>query len=229
MSLGEPEDLPGVVQEIALAADVVLVCGSQELDWSTFCLTIETGLSLEVWEVMLFGIMDTDGFKHYKSMKTIQRAIPADTPGDRLLELLIHLREHEATDERDKVFSVLGLLDTSLEDLGVLPDYQDSSLNIFKKTAVSIIESSKNLDVLGVCSTNQFSDFCPALPSWVPDWRYKKWIPSPSGRTPWATTERRLRPAAPKPVRPFSAIETFSCSLATRSTASQLSPRCFDH
>jgi len=168
-----------VVQEVALATDVLLVCGSQEMDWTTFCLAIETGLSHEVWEVMLFGIMDTDCFKKYKSMRTITRAIPADTPGDRLLELLIHLREHEATDERDKVFSVLGLLDTSLEELGVLPDYQDSSSNIFKKTAVSIIENSGNLDILGVCSTNQFGDSSLSLPSWVPDWRYNEWIPQP--------------------------------------------------
>ena len=168
-----------VVQEIALATDVLLVCGSREIDWTTFCLAVETGLAYEVWEVMMFGIMDTDAFKHYKSMTTILRAIPADTPGDRLLELLIHLREHEATDERDKVFSVLGLLDTSLEDLGVLPDYQDTSLNIFKNTAVSIIQNSKNLDVLGVCSTIQFWDSSRALPSWVPNWRYDEWIPQP--------------------------------------------------
>ncbi|KAN0094266.1 HET domain containing protein [Hyaloscypha variabilis] len=168
-----------VVQEVALATEVLLVCGSQEMDWDTFCVAVETGLSLEVWQVMMFGIMDTDCFKHYKSMTTILRAVPADTPGDRLLELLIHLRMHEATDDRDKVFSVLGLLDTSLEDLGVLPDYQDSWPSVFKKTAASIIENSRNLDVLGVSSTNHLGDSSPALPSWVPDWRYNKWIPQP--------------------------------------------------
>jgi hypothetical protein len=166
-----------VVQEIVLAKDALVVCGKKEMDWRQFCLAIETGRLREIWETLLLGLVEgNNDFSFYQSIATMQRPVEADSVADQLLGLLIHVRQREATDARDKVFSVLGMLGRSPKELGIVPDYHASAENIFTNTAVAIIKGSGHLDILGLAITNVNS---PNLPSWIPSWDNTGQIPSP--------------------------------------------------
>jgi len=72
----------------------------------------------------------------------------------------------EATDQRDKIYSILGLLDPSIS-AGVTPDYSLPVQQIYTKFMKSAINGSGRLDqiVFGGISAEK------GWPSWVPDWR----------------------------------------------------------
>lgn len=77
------------------------------------------------------------------------------------LQTLRLFQERQATDPRDKVFGLLGLLRHHFLD----PDYSVPRDEIYVQTAMKIIESSNSLDLLANSNAN------PSLnPSWCPDW-----------------------------------------------------------
>ena len=76
------------------------------------------------------------------------------------------VRRADATDERDKIYSILGLLDPAIS-AGVTPDYSLSVQQVYTDFIKSVINTSKRLDhiVFRDISAEQ------GWPSWVPDWR----------------------------------------------------------
>jgi len=84
-----------------------------------------------------------------------------------LLELLVESRGRAATDDRDKVYALLGLTrQESIQDL-VAPDYSVSTEQVFVKTAIAMISGKRSLSaVASQLESRRFRN----LPSWVPDW-----------------------------------------------------------
>ena len=79
-------------------------------------------------------------------------------------ELLFHTRTCKATDLRDKVFSVLGLVDP--EFYGMKADYRLPIKDVIVQAARCIITKKQALDLLSGC---QNPDRVNDLPSWVPN------------------------------------------------------------
>ena len=52
--------------------------------------------------------------------------------------------------------------------VGIVPDYDTPVEAIYTVAASSILKASGNLDLLGICSTNQLDESTHNLPSWVP-------------------------------------------------------------
>lgn len=99
-----------------------------------------------------------------------------------LLELLMISRLFDATDPRDKVYSVLGLAQSPLsqdanDTKGMRIDYGMSISRVYQYTTKYLINKDRSLDVLCLISThsNQGSG---DLPTWTLDWRV------PSSRIP---------------------------------------------
>lgn len=92
-----------------------------------------------------------------------------DDDGPRLLlwELLIMFRSQEATDPRDKVYALLGLVTEWLKKKPLLPDYSLTASEVNKKAVLEIITDMESLLVLTDCVKK---DCSPQMPSWVPDW-----------------------------------------------------------
>jgi hypothetical protein len=99
-----------------------------------------------------------------------------------LLSLILHTRECQATDPRDKVFSVLGLADSNY--WGLKADYRLSITETFIAVARSLISKKQSLDVL---SASQNPERRNGLPSWVPN-LVDEWKARPF-RTGWHRTE----------------------------------------
>ena len=80
--------------------------------------------------------------------------------------LLDLVRRADATDKRDKIYSILGLLDPAIS-AGVTPNYSFSVQQVYTNFMKSFINASKRLDLIafGDISVEQ------GWPSWVPDWR----------------------------------------------------------
>ncbi|KAL2193213.1 heterokaryon incompatibility protein-domain-containing protein, partial [Corynascus similis CBS 632.67] len=72
----------------------------------------------------------------------------------------------EATDERDKLYALLGLLSSRTLPLQLQPDYALTAERIFLDYAVYMLEETKYLDILACSSGSR-----PGFPSWVPDWK----------------------------------------------------------
>lgn len=85
-----------------------------------------------------------------------------------LNQLLDSVRKAKATDPRDKVYGMLGLLPRHVASQ-LQPDYSKTKSEIFLELATSILHRCERLDeLLSWCAFNEAS----TLPSWVPDWEF---------------------------------------------------------
>lgn len=91
-------------------------------------------------------------------------------------------REYEATDPRDKVYSILGLarvpmttgIDTTAADsrTAAFPvDYTRSVSEVYQDVVKYLVNKDRNLDILSILLTHRNASSDEDLPSWVPDWR----------------------------------------------------------
>lgn len=92
-----------------------------------------------------------------------------------LYDLLVNTRDSEATDERDKVYSILALSNERHEE-AIQPDYSQSVEEVYTRLAKTLIMTSGSLDALGLAGGARESD----VPSWVADWSVRyDWVPDP--------------------------------------------------
>jgi hypothetical protein len=103
-----------------------------------------------------------------------------------ILQLLASHRAALATDPRDKVYGLLGLVGEEMS-LGIEVDYSLSTVDIYVKAATSIIEASNYLDILSVPRPAQANLL---LPTWVPDWS--------AGLHPTLILRRLIHPEIPQ-------------------------------
>jgi hypothetical protein len=95
-----------------------------------------------------------------------------DHTGDRIytaLHLLTRFKNFRATDPRDKVYGLLGIVNSYLDPLGIMPDYRWTLEKCYIHTATKIIAQTRNLDILNV-PAESFTQTRP-FPSWVPNWK----------------------------------------------------------
>ncbi len=90
-----------------------------------------------------------------------------------LLENLDSARDLECTDDRDKVYGIMGLVsDSSHSDLPI--KYEDTVDQVYTNVAKFIMTRCKSLGFIPYAGLDPGSDELNAkrsLPSWVPDWR----------------------------------------------------------
>ncbi|KAI8931887.1 hypothetical protein NX059_010791 [Plenodomus lindquistii] len=154
-----------IIQEVAMADDVVLQCGAKSCTWDGFikAFYVLTGLDTifpdpaRYTKVVsrVLGIMDA----RESRMKDHKRD---------LLGIMLLSRPALATCLGDKVFALLGLAtDVTAQDFQV--DVKSSVQRVYTGIAYTIIKSERKLDVLGVPNIKKATSV-EGLPSWVPDW-----------------------------------------------------------
>jgi Heterokaryon incompatibility protein (HET) len=187
-----------VCQEVALAREIVILCGDQAIPWqfiaNTASFFIWTGLlssapgthALEA-RVRFSGMGQTSGLeimrfkcqsKEYNGRTTRSNAL--------MFEELLHSTSFcAAIDPRDKVFALLGILERQIqlnraEELTLCADYRLTAAQVYHQTTVLHISESKSLNLLSfvqpvdAISRVQLNDRRingqgGCLPSWVPD------------------------------------------------------------
>jgi hypothetical protein len=87
------------------------------------------------------------------------------------LPLLHQFRSRKATDPRDKVYALLGIIQQWDGPDRVIPDYQIDVRQVFWRTTITIIKNLKCLDVLaGITRGGTANETAIPTPSWVTDW-----------------------------------------------------------
>jgi hypothetical protein len=182
-----------IVQEMALAKKVTLMCEDAELDWDLISSFLRDEPYFDAFhlhdDIRFAKSIGKENFrnmfshiKFFHDQRTVtQKVLTAQTPekdaGSDLLDILARFRSMESSDPRDKVFGLLGLVHGSHH---VDVDYSKTVLQIYTQTALSIIECSENLDM--ICQnpfepkfTSNDGKDVDQRPSWVPDFGLGQW------------------------------------------------------
>jgi hypothetical protein len=95
-----------VLQEVAFAKEVVVLCGDKEVGWESF-------MAFKYWNVAALWVRTLPYIVNQAARKPWLQSF--GTPGRGLLNLLVATRHCGATDPRDKLFAILPLLSPETE------------------------------------------------------------------------------------------------------------------
>ena len=169
-----------VIQEVTVARGAIVLCGSNHCQWSHLVTTAKY-----IQDHSLTAITRVDPYRVIKFAELGQRF--RDGPPHLLLELLSQARDSYSTDDRDKVYALLGIAADAEYSL-LKPDYNKPLVDVYTTLTKHWIERDRSLDVLSAVEERQFRlkrDLCldkveglegtglpmrSQLPSWVPDW-----------------------------------------------------------
>jgi hypothetical protein len=84
-----------------------------------------------------------------------------------LLDLVCLSAKSHATDERDKIFALIGIADEP--DYKLVPDYNKTAVEVFAEFARKAILATGNLQVFQYCDVRD-PDLADRLPLWAPRW-----------------------------------------------------------
>ncbi|KAM0253630.1 hypothetical protein ACHAQJ_007205 [Trichoderma viride] len=188
-----------ILQEVCLAKQAVLLCGTEALDWDIFYV----GFAITI-VISKQGLRGRPEQIYRTALLLIGMMRPKfndpNSPyqGVGLLWLLRKVLPLSATDARDKIYAILGLLgEAESQELNLIPDYTLSAEECYQKASLAIMSQMKNLDIL---ITDRISHSTLDLPSWVTDWSILP-HPSPMSLDPDSEEKSGDEPAK----RPFSA------------------------
>ena len=152
-----------ILQETAVnESDPVILCGSKSTTWKA----IEDFTSRTMAEAILptpAGTRWMHFLRHTETYVDTRESMKESRTLSlsRLLEISERL---QASDPRDKIFALLNLADSS-DRLRCKADYSLSVAEVYARTALHIIRTTKKLHILGSNTA-----VTKTLPSWVPDW-----------------------------------------------------------
>ena len=159
-----------VLQEAVMARKITFVCGCRLVGWQ---LIYQVALSVQ--SSGMLGTYRVDphapGISCAIVIGRLKIAHGLANNGDwTLLELLRLTRKYNATDERDKVFALHGVV-TNLSSISAAVDYSKSWEEVCTDVAVHELMQKRTLSILadaGICTYSKN----PELPSWVADWSH---------------------------------------------------------
>lgn len=155
-----------VRQEVAVAKEVMVMCGKERIRWRTLSLACDILTSPEIGGdyQRVYNMVSNrgDGASWVVAIEVLREAWVKDR-GIQLETLLLHARGTDATDARDRVYGVLGLSDIA-DKFKV--DYTVSSQEVFKRGMITLLNHQQDLNPLSGC---QWRSGETGLPSWVID------------------------------------------------------------
>ncbi|KAI6089079.1 heterokaryon incompatibility protein-domain-containing protein [Hypoxylon rubiginosum] len=155
-----------IIQEVALAKDVLFVCGRKML-------------AIAAWERAQLlsqqqGFIKTPSPIAHSPLQTIIDLRRRLHRGDRISALgsLQMTRHAEATDPRDCIFAKMAISNNELAEL-CPPNYDISAEELWRIFFQEYVQQKKDLYV--ICLANNVYPQNDHLPSWLPDWSYPKY------------------------------------------------------
>lgn len=178
-----------ITQELVLSRNVVVLCGQQTVPLFAFWVIWEWLLRIQglpcpaqvdadLWSLLstregrrLLGWGALNKIPNLMDLMRDSKVAPEQDLALIWHELVLHARILQATDPRDKLYSVLGMLDRKYK-----PDYSASIEDVFFDFATEYAHAEKRLSVLREAGHGVFSDTPEFprhrlfVPSWVPNW-----------------------------------------------------------
>lgn len=176
-----------IVQEVSVARDVMLMCGSMKLPFETFAaasnfcgfarMRLAENMTIAQWTDPIRGPLIKAAMARAPSAAPniiigIRRRYQRETGNPESFFGLLKrscfdraaIHPLKATDSRDKIYGLLGLDPFPLQ-LGILPDYNKSTKETYITTTRALIVSG-NINIL---AWSQQHKIIKDLPTWVPD------------------------------------------------------------
>ncbi|KAH7090325.1 heterokaryon incompatibility protein-domain-containing protein [Paraphoma chrysanthemicola] len=167
------------LQEFVLPKEAKLYCGMQSISRGKF--------KSAIYSIFLCSTISND-FEHelvpraafdgaFNRRRIHQLHTKAGSQGISLVAIMAYLGNHMATDSRDRIFSVLGLITPRDRKLVGAPEYTTSTGMQFARLVRSFWNEFGSLDI--ICYVHLFSRYSgprdpgpeDAVPWWAPDWR----------------------------------------------------------
>ena len=196
-----------IIQEFVVSSKLQIRCGTQTIPFEHFhgCLLFLPFLTINIIQRLhsyIVSVMETQDVTELagqfmklcntminqqansiSGMRLRSGYIDEADQGMNLIRLLakVHIGVPScATDDRDRIFGLLGMARDAAQ-LGIVPDYSEitSYIDVYTFAARKIIEAG-NIDML---SFSQHRNHRTDIPSWVPDWT--KQMLRPCGQLPW--------------------------------------------
>lgn len=182
-----------IIQELALGISAVnICCGSQDINWPALSNAIAllhgdigrvfreisraskelstvvdhdfSMFNVAVGRVRNLSLFNEAAWHSRKITNTIE--FPNSTAHSHLENMLLLSRGAGSTDDKDKIYGILSLVDNALADM-ITPDYTLSISEVYIAFAKSVINWSASLDII---TNHGLRKPGRTLPSWVPDW-----------------------------------------------------------
>ena len=161
-------------QEVTLAQSATLMCGGECISWwilvQAFDCVSKAGLPWRVFDT-------NPNVKTLVKFWTLGKVVDNASDSYRLSYMLHFTDRQRATDPRDKLYSLLGIIRGSSSERAEWVEancpivYEESVTTVFIKYATLMINSDVDLRILSQCYRGQGAPVETDLPSWVPDWR----------------------------------------------------------
>lgn len=150
-----------VRQEITLASNAVLVCGTDIVDWKV----IRTFSALMIRK-SYFSIAFTHGRWQEFGMilGSFYRLCRYSAGGLTYSRLRRYSHGAECENQRDKTFAILFLLCPRHREIGIQPDYSKPVVEVYTDVAVRVIAETRSLGLLDSCI---LSSRALSIPSWL--------------------------------------------------------------
>lgn len=161
-----------VLQEVALAARTVVACGKDTICWATLLDAVGIlelhsysrgasdiiGPMLGAPKVRRMGVG-----KQFKD-----RAYGNADPSYEFLTLMSQTIQLCASNHRDKIYGMMGLLAVGTQHEMMIPDYNKPVTKVYTEFAKFVLDH-QHIDILCFCNGSiEYTD----LPTWAPDWIY---------------------------------------------------------
>lgn len=170
-----------VIQELALSADPWVQCGKRRARWELFSKQI---LSFQSPKEQAISFQSLIGLNDLRSRFQLSQKADSE-PGPFIMELLDVLestRGSGASDPRDQIYAVLGLIKSKSSKQGSIPvDYGLTTLQLYEMLSCRHMAYSNDLSILSWIGEPILSKRSSELPSWVPDWRIKQYTKPRTG------------------------------------------------
>ena len=169
-----------IIQEIALSHDrVSIALGGVTIEWAALVGIIRV-LSYDIEGLVrtlrlgneATGLPDNVNvylphLTQIQYLELVRTAVTRNETYPDLQRVLTMTRSANATDLKDKVYGILGLVDPNIVDL-ITPDYSLSLQDVYMSFTTAVIRSTGKLDI--ILSHGRTDARERLLPSWVPDW-----------------------------------------------------------
>ena len=165
-----------VIQEFALPSNVRMLCGETFFPctalYHTIVQMIQHGMGenqRSAHDGYMQRMASSRSCLGIMNMSIARQAIEQHAP-QTLLKLLESSRSCEASDDRDKIYALLGL-SADAADLSLDINYSESSSQVFQRVARRLLLAEGGVETLyGAGGSRKLQD----LPSWTPDWSCRK-------------------------------------------------------
>jgi hypothetical protein len=152
-----------VIQEVCLNEQVDVQCGEHKITWD------ELDCAVDLAHV-------ADHLPAHNALFAFRRDFISG-PRSKIADLVVRFQGQQATDFRDKIFALRGLLDSGdMLDVGI--DYGINKSELYKSWVCACLNKTSSLDLIGSVDTSLrqtlpkgHTDY---LPSWVPDLAQKR-------------------------------------------------------